>query len=140
MVLIFIFTNAFFLLGRSFLIDKGFDPDALIIGNLVLFAAGLVSFLVVQKGIIGKNNAAFIRSIYGGFVGKLMVILAGIVIYISVAKVNKPSIILLMILYLAYTVSEVAGLMRLNSAQKAIGGENKDEDEDESEQRVEENA
>lgn len=118
LVMIFIITNAFFLLGRNFLVEKKFDPDALIIGNLVLFAAGLVSFLVVQKGITGKNNAAFVRSVYGGFVGKLMVILAGVVVYISVAKPNKPSLIVLMTLYLAYTVAEVSGLMKLNSAQK----------------------
>lgn len=117
-MLIFIFANAFFLLGRSFLIDKGFDPDTLIIGNLVLFAAGMVSFLVVQKGITGKNNAAFVRSVYGGFVGKLLVIMMGVVIYISVAKVNKPSLIVLMVLYLAYMLAEVSGLMKLNNAQK----------------------
>jgi hypothetical protein len=118
LLLIFLFTNAFFLTGKSFLEKKGFELNALIIGNLVLFAAGLISFLIVQKGITGKNNAAFIRRVYGGFVGKLMVILGGVIIYIMVAKVNKPAIMVLMFLYLLYTVAEVSALMRLNSAQK----------------------
>lgn len=118
LILVFIFTNGFFITGKQFLVKNGFDTNVLIIGNLVLFAAGLVSFLVVQKGITGKNNSAFIRSVYGGFVGKLMVILFSLVIYITTSKVNKPSLIVLMCLYLAYTVAEVGGLMKLNSAQK----------------------
>ena len=118
LILIFVFTNAFFLLGRDFLTRKGFDVDALIIGNIVLFAAGAVSFLVVQRGITGKNNHAFIRRIYGGFIGKLMIILGGVVIYISAFTVNKPALMVLLGLYLVYTVAEVRSLMKLNSAQR----------------------
>jgi len=118
LVLIFIITNALFLGFQKRLVEKGFDTDALIIGNLVLFIAGMVSFLIVQKGIMGKNNAAFVRRVYGGFLGKLMVILIGVVIYMIIGKVNKPSLIALLALYLIYTTVEVIALMRLNSAQR----------------------
>ncbi|MBL7727207.1 MAG: hypothetical protein JNM68_05960 [Dinghuibacter sp.] len=118
LILVFLFTNTFFIAGKQFLLEKGFEPSVLLVGNLILFTASFVSFLVVQKGITGKNNSAFIRSVYGGFVGKLMVILAGMVIYIVTSKVNKPSLIALAFLYLVYTTAEVAALMKLNSAQK----------------------
>jgi hypothetical protein len=118
LVILFILTNAFFINGKAFLEKKGFDPAALIIGNLVLFAAGLLSFFIVQKGITGKNPAAFVRRVYGGFIGKLMVILAGLMVYMVTAPVNKPAIMVLMGLYVLYTVAEVRGLMLLNKAQK----------------------
>ena len=45
-VLLFIILNCFFIAGKNWLVKKGVDHEVLIVGNLVLFLATLLSFLV----------------------------------------------------------------------------------------------
>ena len=67
----FIILNAFFLAGKTFLEQHGFDQSVLIIGNLVLFAATLLSFFSAKRGLIAENPNAFVRSVYGSIMVKL---------------------------------------------------------------------
>jgi hypothetical protein len=72
-IIFFILLNALFLAGKNFLERSGFDQSVLIVGNLVLFAATLVSFLFAKQGLGSKNPQAFVRSVYMSIMIKLFI-------------------------------------------------------------------
>jgi len=115
MLLLFVFTSAFFVTAQSWLLKRGANPDVLIVGNLLLFGVSLVAFLVSQKALNSSNPQAFVRAMYGSFIIKFFVIATVAFIYIMVTKknVNKPALIGCMTLYVVYTVIEVAALLKL---------------------------
>ncbi len=119
-VMIFVVTTAFFVIGRGFLENWGADQDILLIGNTLLFAVTLLSFLLAMKGLRNPNPYAFVRSVYASIMIKLFVCLAGAFLYISMTKseVNKPALFTCMGLYLAYTFTEIAVLMKLLKGAK----------------------
>ena len=51
MILLFILLNAFFLVGKSWLIKKGVDQEILIIGNLLLFVVSIITFLITHRSL-----------------------------------------------------------------------------------------
>jgi hypothetical protein len=115
MLLLFVFTSAFFVTAQSWLLKHGANPDVLIVGNFLLFGVSLVAFLISQKALNSSNPQAFVRAMYGSFIIKFFVIATVAFIYIMVTKknVNKPALIGCMILYVVYTVMEVAALLKL---------------------------
>lgn len=120
MFLIFILLNAFFLVGRGWLIKKNIDHEVLLAGNLLLFVVTLVTFLLAYRGLTHTNPNVFIRAIYGGFIIKFFVVaIAAFVYIISVRKnVNKPALFLSMALYIVYTFFEVNSLLRILKQKK----------------------
>lgn len=122
MILVFILLNALFLTGRNWLVKKGFDPDVLIIGNLLLFIVLLLSFIISQRSLKSENPNAFVRAMYGSFIIKFFVLALAAFIYIIITKqsVNKPALIACMGLYIVYTVFEVSSLMRLLKQKKNV--------------------
>jgi hypothetical protein len=120
MILIFIFLNAFFLLGRGWLAKKGVDQDVLIIGNLLLFLVSLITFLITQRSLQSKNPNAFVRAMYGGFIIKFFVVAIAAFVYIMMTKknVNKPALFICMGLYIIYTFFEVSSLLRVLKQKK----------------------
>lgn len=114
-IFVFLFLNiGFFTLQKS-LTGWGFDPDALVYGNILLFVIFLVSFFMGVKGLQSKNNHTFFRMVYGSFFVKLFLLAGAAFIYIMTMKksVNKPALILCMGLYMIYTVIEVSALMKM---------------------------
>jgi hypothetical protein len=122
MILVFILLNALFLTGRNWLVKKGFDPDVLIIGNMLLFIVLLISFIITQRSLKSENPNAFVRAMYGSFIIKFFVLALAAFIYIIITKqnVNKPALIACMGLYIVYTVFEVSSLMRLLKQKKNV--------------------
>ncbi len=120
MFLIFILLNAFFLVGRGWLIKKNIDHEVLLAGNLLLFVVTLVTFLLAYRGLTHTNPNVFIRAIYGGFIIKFFVVaIVAFVYIISVRKnVNKPALFLSMALYIVYTFFEVNSLLRILKQKK----------------------
>ncbi len=116
-ILIFILLTSFFIIGKAFLIRKGFDQEVLITGNLFLFLITGVSFWMMSSGMKSKNTHAFMRNVYGGIMIKLFscMILAAVYILSARKNVNKPALIACMFLYIIYTVIEVKALMKLSS-------------------------
>lgn len=113
-IFVFFFLNLGFFTIQKRLIEKGFDLEVLVYGNIILFTIFLVSFLMVSKGQRSKNNHEFFRLMYGSFILKLF-LLAGIAFgYIMTMKkeVNKPALFLCMALYVIYTIIEVTALMK----------------------------
>jgi hypothetical protein len=114
-ILVFIILNGFFIAGKNWLIKKGVDQEVLIVGNLVLFLATLLSFLVYFRSLNAKSPSASVRGMYGSFLIKFFVCLIAAFVYILIAKknVNKPALIICMGLYIVYTVIEVSALQKL---------------------------
>ncbi|TBR19377.1 MAG: hypothetical protein EPO57_03865 [Chitinophagaceae bacterium] len=114
-VLLFIFLNTIGFVFANQLKEWGFDLTVLFYGNLLLFLVSYTSFSMSTKGISSKSNPVFFRWIYGSFMVKLF-LLAGVALgYIMLVKeqVNKPAIIICMILYIVYSAFEVALLMKM---------------------------
>ena len=120
-VLLFVFLNSIFVLGKSFLTQQGIDHLVLIGGNLVLFIASALSFYISHKSITSKNPNSSIRSLYGSFMIKFFLIAIAAFVYIMVVKknVNKPALVICMGLYLVYSFVEVASLQKLLRQKKA---------------------
>ena len=119
-IIFFVILNAFFLSGKTFLEQHGFDQSVLIIGNLVLFAATLLSFFSAKRGLIAENPNAFVRSVYGSIMVKLFICIIAAIIYIFLFRknLNKPALFGCMGLYLVYTFIEVSVLTKLLKEKK----------------------
>ncbi len=114
-ILLFIFINAFLLIAKSFLVKYGLDKDVLIIANLICFLINILTFFIQSKSLQNKNPSAFVRAVMGGILIKMMVCLIAVFIYVSTAKtINKPSIIVAMVLYVVYMIIEMAAILKLN--------------------------
>src|SRR5262249_32890087 len=87
-LIFFIVLNAFFLRGRNLLERFGFDQSVLIIGNLVLFVATLVSFFFAKRGLRAQNPQAFVRSVYLSIMVKLIICVIVAVVYIFLSRKN----------------------------------------------------
>ena len=119
-ILFFILLNALFLTGKNFLERSGFDQSVLIIGNLVLFAATLVSFVFSKQGLKSENPQAFVRSVYMSIMIKLFICLIAALIYIFLFRknLNRPALFTCMGLYLVYTFIEVSVLTKMLKQKK----------------------
>ena len=113
-IIFFILLNALFLVGKNFLERSGFDQSVLIIGNLVLFIATLVSFVFAKRGLRSENPQAFVRSVYMSIMIKLFICVIAAVIYIFLFRknLNRPALFTCMGLYLVYTFIEVSVLTK----------------------------
>jgi Ca2+/Na+ antiporter len=99
---------------------SGFDQGVLIIGNLILFAATLVSFVFAKQGLRSQNPQAFVRSVYASIMIKLFICVIAALIYIFLFRknVNRPALFTCMGLYLVYTFVEVSVLTKLLKEKK----------------------
>ena len=121
-VFFFIILNAFFLTGKNFLEEHGFDQSVLIVGNLIVFLATVFSFLFANRGLKSTNPQAFVRSVYLSIMVKLFVCIIGALIYIFMFRnnLNKPALFTSMGLYLVYTLIEVSVLTKLLKGNKNV--------------------
>jgi hypothetical protein len=120
MILVFILLNAFFLVGKDWLLKKGIDQEVLIAGNLILFIVTLVTFLITYRSLKAGNPNVFVRAMYAGFIIKFFVIAITAFVYIMAVKknVNKPALFTCMGLYVVYTVLEIGSLFRILKQKK----------------------
>ena len=96
------------------------DTNVMLVGNLILFIATLISFYFYYRSLRNNRVAVFLRLIYGAMFIKMMICLVTAFIYIMVTgkNVNKGAIFGCMSLYLVYTFIEVAVLMKLSKQNK----------------------
>jgi hypothetical protein len=112
--------NALAIVFRNRLERSGFDVDLLLISNLVLCTLTFFSFYILYKGMKASTTAGFLKSVYGSFLLKLILV-AGLVfgyVMFQKAEVNKASLISSMFLYLVYTFVETRGLLKLSRLNK----------------------
>ena len=119
-LLIFIVTNVFFITSGKLASRWNINTDVVIGGNLVLFIATGVSFLLYYKALRNNNVQAFLRMIYGGMFLKMMICLFAAFIYILAARktVNKAAIIVCLFLYLVYSFVEILLLLKQSKQRK----------------------
>jgi len=122
LIIFFILLNALFLAGKNFLDRAGFDQSVLIIGNLVLFAATLISFFSAMRGLKSQNPQAFVRSVYVSITIKLFICVIAALVYIFLFRknVNRPALFTCMGLYLIYTFIEVSVLTKMLKEKKNV--------------------
>ena len=118
--LLFILFNALFIAGKNWLKKWNADPDVLIVGNLILFIATILSFFLYTRALKNDKPHKFLKYIYGGMFLKMLICLIAAFIYIASygQNVNKPAIFGCMFLYFVYTFVEVSILLRLSKQQK----------------------
>ena len=121
-IFLFIVLNAFFLTSRNFLELHGFDLNVLVVGNLIVFLATILSFLFASRGLKSTNPQAFVRSMYLSIMVKLFVCIIAALIYIFIFRnnLNKPALFTSMGLYLVYTFIEVSVLTKLLKGKKNV--------------------
>jgi len=119
-VLLFILFNSLFIAGKNWLKKWNADTDVLIVGNLILFIATVVSFFLYTRALKNDKPHKFLKYIYGGMFLKMLICLITAFIYIASygQDVNKPAIFGCMFLYFVYTFVEVSILLRLSKQQK----------------------
>lgn len=120
LIVVFIVLNLLFLTDRTFLERKGFDQSVLIVGNLVIFVATLLSFFFAKHGLKAEKPQTFVRSVYLSIMVKLFVCIIAALVYIFIfrANLNKPALFTCMGLYLVYTLIEVSGLTGMLKGKK----------------------
>ena len=119
-VLVFILVNISFLFLQEKWEQGGIDTVFLLVGNTVIFLLTLLSFLMNTRGLVTKNNHAFVRMVYGSFIIKFIVITGALAIYLSAGSkgLNKSAIFICMGLYLVYLFLEITALMKLSKEKK----------------------
>jgi hypothetical protein len=92
----------------------------ILLGNLILFIATLLSFNLYRKSLLNNNVQGFLRLIYGGMFLKMIICIAAALVYILIARnaVSKIAVFGCFGFYFIYTFAEVKILMRLNKHQK----------------------
>ena len=119
-IILFVVLNGFFVAGKNMLGKWGADQSVLIIGNLILFVATLLSYQLSLRGFRSDNPHVSVRSVYGSFMVKFFTCIIAAFVYIMSAKknVNKPALFTCMGLYLVYTFVEVSVLTKLSKQKK----------------------
>lgn len=113
-IILFIIVNAFLIAARTSIESRGFDQPMLIYANILLLAATFFSYLIASRGLADPNPNAFVRSVTGSMMAKMLLVIIVIVIYVfSIeGEINKPSLFAGMALYLVYTFLEVGILTK----------------------------
>jgi hypothetical protein len=120
LLLVFVLTNALFIVFRQRLQAKGVDGEVLIGGNLILFLVSFAALFLTARSLNAANPQAFVRAIYGSFMIKFFVVAVTAFIYIMVAKknVNKPALLACAALYIIYTGIEIRTLTKMLKQKK----------------------
>lgn len=120
LLLIFAASTLLFIVAREFLERWNISTSVSLGGNLILFIATLVSFILYWKSLHNNRVQVFLRMIYGGMFIKMMIVLFAALIYIMIAGkgVNKPAVFVCMFLYFVYTFVEIGILMKASKIIK----------------------
>jgi hypothetical protein len=91
----------------------------ILVGNLVLYIATMLSFHFNQKGLFNKNIQAFLRMVYSGMFLKMGICIVAVVVYaFTIKPISMLAVLFFFGLYFVYTFMEVRILMSLNKGNK----------------------
>jgi len=121
LITLFVIFSGSVVASRNLLAKWGIDSDILVIANIIFFLVSLLAFFMQQKALNNSNPNVFIRSVMGGMLVKMGVVITAVIVYRLVAgnAVSKVSVFAAMFLYLIYLVVEVAVITKLNKQQHA---------------------
>ena len=105
---------------RGILAQWGIDLTILNIANCIFFLLSVLTFFMQRKALENSNPNVFIRSVMGGMLIKMFVIISVVIAYRLIAgnSVSKVSVFSAMFLYLLYLGVEVAVITKLNRKKK----------------------
>lgn len=92
-----------------------YDLNMLIAGNAVLAILSIMAYVMVNNALKSPNPNAFIRAKMGGTMLRIFISIAGIVSYAYLkgkTPATKPTIFLLLGMYVIYTILEAAVLSK----------------------------
>lgn len=117
---LFILLNIALIFFKARLLEAGTHHNVLLIGNLALALVTALSYRNNSKGIQSANNNAFVRQVYGSTLLKMMLCLAGILVYVLMNRshISIATILILMGLYIVYTVMETVSLSKKLTRKK----------------------
>jgi hypothetical protein len=100
--------------GRSWLVSQGINPTVVLVGNMIVWGATMLSLFVLLRGERTAKPQTFVRSMYASFMLRFFLILIAAFAYIMTAKkeVNKPALMILGGLYILYAALEISAMMR----------------------------
>ncbi len=113
--IVFILVNTLAIISKSLLVKYHFSQDVIILGNLLLFAVILVSYILTFRSLHSANPQAFVRSMYGSFMIKFFFLAIAAFVYIMLVKkeVNTKGLAVCGLLYIIYTFIEINALMNM---------------------------
>ena len=116
LIAIFIVLNGSLVATKGLLAKWGIDYNVMVIANLLFFIISLVAFFMQKKALENSNPNVFIRSVMGGMLIRMFVVIIAVVVYRLLAgnNVSKVSVFASMFLYLLYLGIEVAVITKLN--------------------------
>lgn len=119
-ILAFLVTSAIAVLGNEWLQSRNIDPTIVMVGNIILFAASVISFYFFLKSLRNNRAAVLLRYIYGGMMVRMFIVMITALVYIVVEGkgVNKGAVFVCMFLYFLYSFMEVYILLKLSNKQK----------------------
>lgn len=120
LVVFFAFVNGLFIFCESWFTKKGVDTDVVILGNLIVFVATLLSFIIYLSSLKNTTGTGALKGMIGSFAVKFVICLLAVVIYVISFKenINKPALVICMGLYAIYTVIEVSSLQKILKRRK----------------------
>ncbi|RYF92478.1 MAG: hypothetical protein EOO00_07225 [Chitinophagaceae bacterium] len=100
--------------------DWGINANVLLIGNIILLAATLISFVFYRRSLGNDHAPFFMRMIYSAMFTKMLICIFSAFIYIVAYKknVSKGAIFACMFLYFVYTFVELSMVMKLSKQKK----------------------
>ncbi len=121
LIMLFIAGNALVLTGRGWLTGRGLNPDALLVANLLFFVLSLLVHRMLLKAARHSNPNVFVRTVMGGTMLKMAVVLVAVAVYAFAFRpfFSKITVFAAMLWYLVYLVVEVRTSVRLNQSGHA---------------------
>ena len=89
LLILFIIVSGFLVAGRSILAKGQIDQEVFLVGNLIVFATVISSFLLLKKATTSPNPQVFVRAMYGSFIIKFFVLALVAFIYIMAVKKKR---------------------------------------------------
>ncbi|MDR3712133.1 MAG: hypothetical protein P4L51_04915 [Puia sp.] len=119
-LVIFVIVNLFLLSSKVWLAQWKLDSVVIMIGNLILCAVTAFSFHLSIKALFHQNIQAFLRMVYSGMFLKMGVCVVSVLVwhFVDPGSIGRLSVMAFFALYLLYTFTEVALLMRLSKQKK----------------------
>lgn len=114
-LLFFVFTSTFLLTAKSVFIKIGADRDVIIVANIICVALHIIVFLLQSKSLKSTNPNAFVRAVMAGMAIKMLACMIAVFMYVMLVKpVNKPAVLISLLLYFVYMAIEVKAVLKLN--------------------------
>ncbi|MEO7316013.1 MAG: hypothetical protein ABIW47_12560 [Ginsengibacter sp.] len=122
--IVFVLVFTLVVVFKNYLVSKEVNTNFILGANFVLFALSIAGLFIQSKGAGSENLNAFLRGIYTSLLMKMLLIVGGILVYITLmgGEVNRPAIFIGMALYFIFTAIEIKQIMKIVRQKK--DGEN----------------